>query len=441
MELKLGKPVIVAQGMTHEEGGWGPYQFPRIYNANGVLYTAFHQGKDEWGEIGGSMEKWFISTDRGQSWQPTDAEKAEMNTAVTAPNGDRIVFIREPGRDLYHMKHMPMQNFNLLLPGEKREKARPGYLPLPSGVRIDSISGSKIYTYDMDYLSEEFEDDRIIKAIRYKKGETAGTEEIQTVNWTHRPLHMWWNDTNKNSCTCPTNPAGLGGRIKPAPDGTLWMTTPGNLDPKTGAYSYYNSCVILTSDNNGKTWNYKNRIEYIPDTNENPFAYMEDGFNESDFAFMPDGSVIMLMRVNSAGWAGINWSPLYFSRSTDMGNTWSKPEIFADGGILPRICQLGCGATVAIYGRPGIFVRATDDPSGIKWDEPIEVMTPKDRSHLRNEVPERPTFHQYAGSCCNCYIAPVDENTAIITYSDFYYPDETGLKRKTILTQTVTVEK
>ena len=86
-------------------------------------------------------------------------------------------------------------------------------------------------------------------------------------------------------------------------------------------------------------------------------------------------------------------------------------------------------------------MRATRDIHAVEWDEPVEIMTPNDRSALKNEKVKTPTFHQWVGSCCNCYIAAVDDNTAIIIYSDFYYPDENGVKRKTIITQTVTVEE
>ena len=98
---------------------------------------------------------------------------------------------------------------------------------------------------------------------------------------------------------------------------------------------------------------------------------------------------------------------------------------------------------MAAYGRPGIYIRGTSDPSGVEWEEPIEIMTPEDRSSLMNNPPERPDFHQWAGSCCNVDLKPIDKNHAILAYSDFYYPDQSGRtdkKLKTILTRIITVE-
>ena len=84
-------------------------------------------------------------------------------------------------------------------------------------------------------------------------------------------------------------------------------------------------------------------------------------------------------------------------------------------------------------------MRASEDPSGLRWEAPVEVMTPNDRSGLMNRPPVRPNFHQWAGSCCNVHAAILGPNKIIIAYSDFYVPDEKGIKRKTILTQVIEV--
>ena len=131
---------------------------------------------------------------------------------------------------------------------------------------------------------------------------------------------------------------------------------------------------------------------------------------------------------------------MYFSRSTDSGRTWSKPEKFADTGILPRLCKLDCGVTLLCYARPGIFVQATEDESGTRWSKPLVVMTPGDRSALANRRVTPPTFHDWDGCCCNPEMIPLDRNSALIFYSDFYFPDRDGVKRKTVVCRKITVE-
>lgn len=68
-------------------------------------------------------------------------------------------------------------------------------------------------------------------------------------------------------------------------------------------------------------------------------------------------------------------------------------------------------------------------------------MTPADRSTLGNIPADHPvTFHEWVGSCNNPELLAIGDNSALIFYSDFYYPDETGVKRKTILCRQIKVE-
>lgn len=50
-------------------------------------------------------------------------------------------------------------------------------------------------------------------------------------------------------------------------------------------------------------------------------------------------------------------------------------------------------------------------------------------------------FHDWDGACNNPKIVPLDKNSVLFFYSDFYYLDETGVKRKTILCRKISVEK
>ena len=107
---------------------------------------------------------------------------------------------------------------------------------------------------------------------------------------------------------------------------------------------------------------------------------------------------------------------------------------------MPQLLQLECGVTLAVITRPGIYVYASYD-GGKTWDDGLEIMTGEDRSPLANEPPAKPNFHQWAGSCCNCTILPLGKNKAILAFSDFYVPDENGVKRKAIKTIEIVVEE
>lgn len=58
------------------------------------------------------------------------------------------------------------------------------------------------------------------------------------------------------------------------------------------------------------------------------------------------------------------------------------------------------------------------------------------------DVPiEDPVFHEWDGAGNNPTILATGYNEALLFYSDFYYPDAEGVKRKSILCVPITVEE
>ena len=103
MKLKLGEKVVVTQGGTMEENDWGRYQFPKIYCDGKRLAANVHLGMDDWADLDEKNKKWFVSADKGKSWQKA-AEKVNDIGMVTTENGDRIYVCEVAGIDLYNMK-------------------------------------------------------------------------------------------------------------------------------------------------------------------------------------------------------------------------------------------------------------------------------------------------------------------------------------------------
>ena len=169
------------------------------------------------------------------------------------------------------------------------------------------------------------------------------------------------------------------------------------------------------------------------------YPYLSGGFSDNDFEFMPDGSMVWIFRSAWYNRTGCEWAPMYISRSNDMGKSWTKPVPFTPTGMFPSICKLGCGTTLLCYARPGVFVIASNDRCE-SWSEPLEVMTAGDRSGLANVKHERLCFHDWDGACNNPQLLALDDRSALLFYSDFYYPDEEGVSRKTILCRRITVE-
>jgi hypothetical protein len=193
--------------------------------------------------------------------------------------------------------------------------------------------------------------------------------------------------------------------------------------------------VFLTTTDQGHTWQLKSEIPYQPDKQNDPTWKERDelgwheGFPEPDITLLPDGSVFCLMRT-TAGSTVIG--PTYWSRSTDKGKTWSRPKIFDHCGVLPRLLTLKNGVTLACYGRPGFYVRASSDPSGIIWGDRIEIIKP---ALNRNNC----NWHN-RDTCGYGGLVALSDDSAMVVYSDFEYPQapyQTACK--TILVRKLTV--
>ena len=151
-----------------------------------------------------------------------------------------------------------------------------------------------------------------------------------------------------------------------------------------------------------------------------------EGLDEPMMEQMPDGSVVMLMRSGAPkNPTDPNRYPCYITRSVDNCRTWSKPIPFGKVGVLPQIQSLECGVTLAVYGRPELFFRATADPSGIEWEEPIELdLYPSDHDR----------------SCYYTKMLVTGKDSVLLVYTDFNYPDvNDGTPKKTVLVRTLKV--
>ncbi len=431
MKLTMGEEHVIVRGIRPEEQLWGAYQFPRPYNLGDRLVVAVHVTNDDIKSFG-ETNLWFESRDNGITWQEIDAS-VSTQCGLRLPSGDRLYFPMESGTSLDHYKFTPQSQFT---PGyDFSLKADEGTMPIPDGV-TSWMDGTVIKAYNADRLPDSLAKKEWL-AKRIPAGESEPVDEVVQVDWPFL-TRVVFTGNNYNNILKPIFPRG---NPKIGPDGAIWVSAfsgEGHINPATGQYSPYYSAELFRSDDNGHSFKLRGHMEYEADGHE--FPYQSGGFSDSDFEFMPDGSIVWFFRSNwymSTGW---EWAPMYMSRSTDMGYTWSKPVKFADVGILPRLCKLECGTTLLCYARPGMFICASEDKSGTKWTEPLVAMTPDDRSHLANVKVDTPTFHDWDGACNNPELVPLDSNSALFFYSDFYYPDETGVKRKTILCRKITVE-
>ena len=431
MKLTMGEEHVIVRGIRPEEQIWGAYQFPRPYKLGDRFVVAVHVTQDDIKSFG-ETNRWFESWDGGKTWKEIDAS-VSTQCGLLLQNGDRIYFPMESGVSLSNYKFTSQ---NLYTPGyDFSKKAEEGTIPIPDGM-THWIGGLEIRAYNADRLPESLSKKEWL-AKRIPAGKTEPVEERVKVDWPYL-TRVIYSGCGYDNILKPIFPRG---NTKIGSDGAIWVSAfsgEGHINPANGQYSPYYSAELLRSEDFGRSFTRRAHMEYEADGHEYP--YQSGGFSDSDFEFMPDGSIVWFFRTTWYAYTGKEWDPMYMSRSTDGGFTWSKPRKFAEVGILPRLCKLGCGTTLLCYARPGMYVCAAEDASGTKWTEPLVAMTDDDRSHLANKKIDKPTFHEWVGSCHNPEIMPLDSNSALLFYSDFYYPDENGVKRKTILCRKITVE-
>jgi Neuraminidase (sialidase) len=179
------------------------------------------------------------------------------------------------------------------------------------------------------------------------------------------------------------------------PNGDLLASTYGNYKGDNipiDAYPVELGCmktrtVVVTSSDRGKTWGNPITVAYDtmlgalnrPDITGNKFtivpAVTQEGFNEADLTIAPNGDIICVMRSGGASGEGVMTiypTPMYMSRSSDNGKTWTPPVGIADRGSNPSIITLENGILVVVYARPGVWVCFSDD-NGKTWKGHTQV--------------------------------------------------------------------
>ena len=215
-----------------------------------------------------------------------------------------------------------------------------------------------------------------------------------------------------------------------APDKTLWIAHYDyGRNPETMEITLpYYFCSYFQSKDNGKSFKLKSFIPYTPGKLNFPEAFKEEGFCEPCLHFAPDGSMITILRTGSRNFS-IS-SPCYIARSID-GINWSEPLMFDTFGVWPQLLALKCGVTLASYGRPGVFLRATDDESCTNWQDAIEIL--KDTGeNLKDNLPD---------TCGYTALLEIDDNTALMVYTDFTKKDKDGINRKCVMSRIIHIEK
>ena len=412
IKTNISDPIVVAadpSGIDRAGKGWGIWQFPQIkMQEDGLLHVYFSLAPDSYYSIG-KKGAHYVSLDRGKTWTSEgEIYEHDFTDGVLLPNGDRIKTDARLSSTRIKSNDMPeaVTSFNCSY----------GY---PRAL------------FPALELPPEFSE---LRLMRLKRGENLWREEASKLNI---PNHLITavdettpSDTGRSLDPVEINdrflllPPNLYGKIRVAPDGSVWASTYGfRLFDNIPFYAP----VFLRSVDYGKTWDMISEIRYHGDLNVDRFADKRDGFTEPDFCFMPDGSIITIMRTMDGNGHG----PVYFTRSTDNGATWSPPAAFDSYGKVPQLLRLNGEITLLSYGAsggPGYFsLRSTADPSGMDWS---------DAQHFFVSDAPSGTYD----TCGHTEMEKSEDNEVVLVYSDFNFPGPDGTRRKTILVRRITIE-
>ena len=383
LKMTVGEPIVVCQGPTYEEASWGSWQFPTIGTTDdGAIIVACAGGIDN--EVDRDVPPFvFESYDGGETWKECDAFR-QFEAYPKAPSGDRI-----------HAEcHAPVKGLDEVFEGA----------PVRWHMECE-WANYEFFRYGdlhIDKMPPHFEFSRV----------RPGAAEVE--RYFAKIEHP--EDMTVVRTTNGTSLPDIIGRLRVAPDGSLWIGTYCRpYDPKTEKVLPIFTVQFYRSTDNGLTWTLASHLT--------PEKSPEAGyFCEPDIAWTKDGGAVTLLRASGC----------FAAYSPDGGYTWETPLKFDKVGVYPAICSLPCGATLASYGRPGFFLRASYDPEIKVWEDRVTLIPDDDEP---DHCPDN------WGTCSYSDILPLSDNEAMVVYSDFFYPDATGKKRKTILVRKVKFEE
>lgn len=382
LRVELGEPRAVAVASKPEK--WGYYQFPGLARwEDGRLCVSWHMAQDS-AVAYGSAPGVAVSKDGGKTWTPHVGPWGI--SGLQLPNGDRVAVTTPASRKVSELK-----------------------LPEPAGVVVDTYGKSKQPLYRLGDLPPEL---RVVHIKRFPKGgtswvaEQARLDDPQALRYSTGGVFpmVWWGD------------------LHVAPDGSILagiypgyrLRDDGTADPKDNVFFY-------RSADAGRSWQVQGRILYQPDLAADPKGNERDGFTEPAFEILPGGVCLCVMRTTD----GVGIGPMYASRSMDLGKTWTRPEVVARSGVLPRLLRLANGVIVLSSGRPGVQLRFSTDAKGQTWTDAFEMLP-----------------YQGDGDTVSCgYTAlqATGPDRFLLAYSDFKHVNPAGEQRKAINVREIVV--
>jgi len=321
VKIRLGKERVLSQAPA-DVRGWGPWQFPRVFDGGDTIYLEFHVSADS-ARSYGNPRVWLNSSDGGQTWSECDSGGLRLDS------------------------------------GELIKPFQPRALTEAEAELPESIGTFYGYGFRRDYFDYSALDPQ------YRRWYTER----------HRPGREW--ETVEAAVDLPgytmntsegVFPLGYFHQLKKGPGGSLWTCLYKHY-VEDGRISDHSASWFHKSIDGGRTFEFVSRVPYQYDLQRDPGAEKRYGFGEPDMCFVDDERAFSLHRTTD----GTGIGPMYISWTDDVGQSWTRPEYFDDLGVWPQTVKLDNGVILAGYGRPGLFLRPFLDGA---WHDRIAVVEP-----------------------------------------------------------------
>lgn len=395
IEVRLGEPVIVA--MAEEAYKWGFFQFPSIFRtADGTLMVHWQMREDSAKAYGQKPvgKHTMMSKDNGKTWIDNDGSYDTEWYSYALKDGEAYLSLYIPApTEISGIVHFPQAIDEVLHYGEKYQFYRDADLPEElSGIYIRKWTDIHADANQIQVFHARFHDNGLC---RYA---------------TDGQMSILWNGEfrkRRNGDVVGCNYRGF------------YLDANGKILPSGISFYRWNEANV-SLDLLGK-------IPYQPDLYADPYGDERKvwGFTEPAFIERADGTLVCVVRSSEQAFL----SPMYRTLSTDGGKTWSQPVPFTPNGVKPQLLELGNGTLVLSSGRPGVQLRFNFDGTAENWTEPIDMLPfmIDERNYIRD------------ASCGYTGLLPVDENTFLMVYSDFYEQDKQGNTRKAIKVREIVI--
>ncbi len=396
--LVIDEPIVVAQGEVGDNA-WGHVQFPTLYNTiNGKLLASWEYCSDTI-EYKGSVYS-AVSEDGGLRW-------------CESANEDRISYPKMANGKFFA---------GFLRKGAYQVDYFDKYVP----VYTSEACGKRYFAEDIIETQ-----DTTVYGLEYDPESGQENMFACTINWPYMPISvtasgMVYPSTMLFSLSQRCGLLMSGEKMYFCLYGHGFNSNAASREEAMLPYMDKYCIYLFESCDCGRTWNYLSQIPTNEDViSQNPNA---EGFCEPMMTRLPDGSIAILLRTGSN-------NPSFIAYSTDNCKTWTTPTVFDSNGVLPQLLTLKNGVTLASYGRPILKVRATSDPSGILWEDPIVLPLTESTDPDEHKKP----WGKRQQSCFYTGLLATGDNSALLVYSDFHYPNPDGIQVKSILVRKITV--